>query len=109
MYIEIDRAAEPVGVYLREPEDFQAFKVVVRHAEPGFSLAQSLAGLGTATDDGHAFLQIAAVKALAGERAEDPGWIAGFDQMVAYAARSGWLSEDDQAILAHCEIAEAGA
>ncbi len=109
MYIEIDQAVEAVGPVLREVDDFTAFKVVIRHPAPEFSLAHALTGLGTVTDDGHAYLEIGAVRALAGERADDAAWTAGFAAMVAYAARSGWLSDDGQAIRAHCEMPATGA
>jgi hypothetical protein len=109
MYIEIDQSADSPMLALREPDDFTAFKILIRQSASRLPLAEALGGLGTASDDGHALVQVAAVKQLAGARAGDSEWTAGFDQMVAYAARSGWMSDDGRAIRAHCETEAADA
>jgi hypothetical protein len=88
---------------VREPDVFTAFTVLICQSASGLPVAQALGGLGTVSDDGHALVQVAAVKKLAGARAGDSEWTAGFDQMVACAARSGWTSDDGQAIRGHCE------
>ena len=89
---------------LREADDFKAFKVVVRPGAAELPLDRALAGVGSAASDGDAFLQIDAVKALAGDRARDPAWMAAFEDMLAYAVRAGWVSDDGQAIRAHFEV-----
>jgi hypothetical protein len=107
MYIVVD--LERAGVVeLREQDDFRGFKVVVEGAGRGDgALAQSLEPHGWMDTDGHAFLRVEAVKALAGARARDPAWIEQFDAMVEFAGRHGWLDDRGEAIRAHCERAGA--
>lgn len=84
MYIEIDLSTVPPTIVLREPDDFQAFKVLVREADDTFVAPDAL-------------------RALAGDRAEDPAWAAQLEGMLGYAASKGWLRESDGAIQAHVE------
>lgn len=85
MYIEVDLSTVPPTTSLREPDDFRSFKVVVR---------------GTAGD---AFVPVDALRALAGDRAEDPAWAAQLADMLGYAASQGWIRETDGAVQAHVE------
>jgi hypothetical protein len=83
MWIEIDLATVPPGVALRDPDDLQSLKVVVRGAE-------------------HAYVSADTLRALAGERAADPDWAQQFTAMVDYATSKGWVG-DDGALRAHVE------
>jgi hypothetical protein len=47
-------------------------------------------------------VDVTAIKALAGERATHPGWLASLDGMLEYAGAHGWL-DDAGAIRAHVE------
>ena len=66
-------------------------------------LADALAGVGYVGSSGDAFLDIAALLALAGKTADAPGWRAEFDAMVEYARSKGWVDAPGRALQAHCE------
>lgn len=85
MYIEVDVSTVPPTTRLRDADDFRGFEVVVRGV------------------DGDAFVPPAALRALAGDRAEDPAWTAQLADMLGYAASKGWIRESDGAIQAHVE------
>jgi hypothetical protein len=74
MFIEIDLASVPVGMALREPDDFKDFRVVITASE-------------------HAYVGVGAIRELAGSRGADPEWESGFQQMVQYARSKGWMRE----------------
>ena len=96
MVIRIDRA----GVRLLDPDDFGQFKVTALDRSV---VATGVPAFGRAGDDeDHVFVEPDALRALAGARASDPVWAASFEQMVAFAATHGWISEDG-AIRAHLE------
>jgi hypothetical protein len=101
MYVETDLTAAAV---LREPDDFRSLKVVVN--APGDDrgrLADALASVGRLDGEGNAFLEIEALKRLAGDRAADAEWLGSFDAMVGYARGKGWVDADGAALQAHCE------
>ena len=87
MYIEIDLTTVPPGVTLRDADDFKGFKVVAGRPE-------------------HAFVDPAALRSLAGEKAEDPAWREQLEGMLAYASSKGWVREDG-AVRAHVEWPDA--
>jgi hypothetical protein len=99
VYVLVDLTGAGASVALREPEAFDAFKVVVDG--DGARLAEALSGVGRLAPSGEALLKIDAVAGLAGARAADPRWRAGFDAMLAYAQRRGWI--EDGSIRAHVE------
>lgn len=82
MYIRISLDSVPPAVELMEPDDFKAFKVVVESPE-------------------HAYVPVATLRALAGER--DAEWEAGLERMVAFAARHEWVNPDGE-VRAHIEL-----
>jgi hypothetical protein len=103
MMIDVDLHAGPATVRLVEPDDFGAFMIFVR--SPGMDrerLEPAVARLGHMTADGHVVVDVTAIKALAGERATQPGWLASLDGMLEYAGAHGWL-DDTGAIRAHVE------
>lgn len=75
MFIDVDLTVVPPAVALRESDDFKMFKLVVRDAD-------------------HVWVDIDQIKALAGERGEDPEWLKGLDGMIAYAGQNDYI--DDQ-------------
>jgi hypothetical protein len=81
MRIDVDLATVPPTLRLADPDDFDAFSVSVAPAE-------------------HAFVDPAVVIGLAGDRGGQIPWRQQFEQMRAYAERSGWV-DDDGAIRAH--------
>ena len=90
--------------HLGGADDFTAFAVVVP-AKDDLPLAPEAvpSELGRATADGtHVFVWRDTVRTLAGPAADSPQWQSGFDAMLAYADRSGWLTPDGRGIRAHC-------
>ncbi|MEB8340213.1 flavin reductase family protein [Streptomyces endophyticus] len=68
----------------------------------GLAQALALTGLGKVGADGHAYLEVEALRQLSGEHAADPEWQAGFDAMIGYARAGGWLAAGPS-LRAHCE------
>ncbi|HEY6759140.1 MAG TPA: hypothetical protein VI318_06600 [Baekduia sp.] len=101
MYLDVDLSSHPAAIALREPDDFKAFKVV-RRGEG--DLAAALGAVGRVGDEDHVFLLPDAVRALAGARGGDAGWLEGFAAMLDYAGQHGWVA-DDGAVRAHVERA----
>ena len=92
------------SVALVESRDFGGFHVAV--AGGGVDderLGAVLSSYGRLDGD-HAWIDVDAVDALAGEAADDD-WRAGFDGMVAYARDKGFLDDSGTAIRAHLEPA----
>jgi hypothetical protein len=107
MYVETDLSRHPAALALLEPDDFKSLKVVVHApASRQDDLAQALAPVGAVDAEGNALLAIDALKRLAGDRADDPQWLAGFDAMVRYARTRGWVDAGGTALQAHCEFDE---
>lgn len=86
-------------VRLDEPNDFKGFKVVVRGDD-----ASAIDTVGRLEDADTAWIQIEAVRKLAGEAA-DQTWEDGYDAMLAYAREKGWLHDARREIQAHVERA----
>jgi hypothetical protein len=85
------------GLSLVEPDDFKGFKLraagsEMRPAIPGVSFV----------DDGNVLIGIDTVRVLPGAPAT-PEWRAGFQSMIDYAARKGWIDEATNSIRAHVE------
>jgi hypothetical protein len=82
MYIEINLSVAPPVTTLREPNDFNSFKITVRKAD-------------------HAQVTVESLEQLAGDRADDPEWRRGFEKMLEYARVRGWVH--DGVVRAHIE------
>jgi hypothetical protein len=103
MLIDLSLYPTPSPAVLRDVKNFRTFKVVARG--PQERLPRALEGLGRFDRSGDVFVDIAAVKALAGELARDPQWLSSFEAMVEYARAQGWVDESGTALRAHCERA----
>jgi hypothetical protein len=103
MYLQVAVDDRSSSVVLRDVDNFRALKVLV--SSDGGDLGAALAGIGRVGESGDAFLEIAGLRRLAGERAHDPEWVAGFEAMVEYARSEGWVDEQGAALQAHCERA----
>jgi hypothetical protein len=109
MDIVADLNATPPSASLADPDDLGSFKVLARGREGDTAgLAEALQGVATLAEDGHAFVGVDAVRRLAGARARDPEWNAGFDKMLAYAGSKGWMNDAGTAIQAHVDWEPAG-
>jgi hypothetical protein len=86
---------------LIDPADFKSFKVVVRGAHDPEAAERALAPVAEWLGDDHVAVSVDAVRALAGDRADDPEWEHGYAAMLAYADSKGWMV--GEAIKAHVE------
>ena len=102
MYLEVFLGSAGSTASLQDVGDLRSLKVVV-HPGDGGTLDAALDGIGRLAETGDAFLEVAALKRLAGAAAQDPKWLAEFDAMVSYAASRGWVDDEGQALQAHCE------
>jgi hypothetical protein len=106
MRIEVDLAETPPIVALLDAEDTRSFSVLARGArtaDPSL-LREPLSRVGRLDggDHTHAYIEVAALAALAGARAQDPQWLEAFEEMVRYASGHGWV-DDAGALRAHVE------
>jgi hypothetical protein len=103
MVIDIDLRVAPVTVRLVEPDDFEVFKILARAQEiDRVRLQPAVERFGRMTAQGHVFVDLAAVKALAGQRGTEPRWLESLDAMRSYAGARGWV-DDEGAVRAHVE------
>jgi len=98
MYVEVVDGTSRV----REGENLTALSVRV---DDRSTLDAALGSLGTVDGD-HVWLDIAALRAgaeasLPADAVED--WAAGFDGMIGYATKSGWVNDDGTKVRAHVE------
>jgi hypothetical protein len=100
MDIVVAVSREP-AVTLQDAADFAGFRVVAPHADAAAARAAlERAGITWLAED-HVAVPEGVVRTLAGDRAGEPGWEAGFAAMLAYAASKGWVS--GAGIRAHVE------
>jgi hypothetical protein len=103
MVIDVDLRSAPAAVRLVEPDDFRAFKILARGpASGGEPLDAAVGGFGRVSGDGHVFVDVEALRALAGEHGRDRGWLASLDAMLAYARARGW-TDDNGALRGHVQ------
>jgi hypothetical protein len=96
---------ENCGVNLAQAADFRNFAPRLPSARSlaEVTLDASLFPTGSVEDEAHVWLDVAALKALG------PGgaaWGAGFDAMIAYAARHGWTRHEASEVRVHVTRAE---
>jgi hypothetical protein len=87
---------------LVEPDDFKAFDILAPGEPDAERLAAATAGIGRADGADHVYVDVVALRALAGSRAQDDEWCRGLDAMLEYARSKGWLDESG-AVRAHVE------
>ncbi|MFZ0387391.1 MAG: hypothetical protein WAL22_17145 [Solirubrobacteraceae bacterium] len=103
MIIAVDMSQRPGSVALLAPDDFGGFHVEVPGAAVDTELAGVVSTFGRLTDDGtHVFVEVGAIRDLAGDRADDVRWQASFDGMLAYADAHGWRDADGR-VRAHVQ------
>jgi len=96
------RVARDLSVRLEAAEDLKRFKLVVEGDTAGETLQRALGEAGR-LDGEHVWVSPAWLRRASG-RATDADWLRGFDAMVAFAAKQGWVDEAG-AIRAHIERA----
>jgi hypothetical protein len=103
--VEIDLRDGRAATRLLEPDVFTAFKVVLRN--DGSAPVDRLAAAGVARFEEHAWVEIDALRRLAGAAAT-PAWEESLQGMLAYARSKGWVDDDLAAVRAHVERAADG-
>jgi len=98
MFVEVQGGTSRV----REGENLRALSVRV---DDRATLEAALGSLGSVDGD-HVWLDLAALRE--GAEASLPadaveGWAAGFDGMIGYATKSGWVSDDGTKVRAHID------
>jgi hypothetical protein len=106
MEVMLNLGVDPAELRLVDADVFDALKVTVTGGDASSAgLASGLAPIGALDPSGeNAFLEVEALAGLAGARAEDPEWRAGFDLMVSFAAEHGWVDAEGR-VQAHVERA----
>ena len=99
MFIEIDLDEEASRARLSEVDDFKAFAVVAHGPRERFARAAESIGR---VEEGHVFVDVDALRELAGDRAQDADWLAGLNQMLEYAEAKGWTDAEGR-VRAHVE------
>jgi hypothetical protein len=98
MYVEVLGGNSRV----REGENLKALSVRV---DDRATLPAALGALG-AVDGDHVWLDIAQLRAAAEAGLPSDaleGWSAGFEGMIGYATKSGWVSDDGTRVRAHID------
>ena len=90
MRIVVDRTPGEPRIRLEAAGEFGSLHIESAEPEHGIS-AGDLASLGRPSGE-HVFVDPNTIRALAGTQAADDSWSAGFDAMIEYAERRGWLS-----------------
>lgn len=94
MFIEIDSTARYIEPRLRDADNFQSLKVVLKTEKTKCtSLPDAALRLGTWVDNTHLYINTEGLLALAGDYAEDQVWRSQFDTMISRAIESGWTDE----------------
>jgi hypothetical protein len=100
MDVRIDPTGTPA---LDGADDFTSLRLI--GTRPSSAAARSTlgaSGIELTDDDGHGYIEPAAIARLAGAAADGPGWQEGFQRMVDYAVGKGW-SDDAGRLRAHAE------
>lgn len=100
MYVKIHSAGE---ASVQDVENLRELAVRAHGVDvEGISAALQACGLGAVVGD-HAWLNVERLRRSG--PTEVPRWSEGFDGMISYAAKQGWLSKDATRVRAHLEDA----
>jgi hypothetical protein len=91
-----------------EPSDFKRFHVETAGNLPASALNAALAGLGHA-ESGIVLIDANALKRRLIGMLSSSDWHEQYDRMLAFAQKSGWISEDGASIKAHIVVSSDGA
>ena len=90
-------------ISLVEPDDCHRFHVAIRDlSEQAVQQVLEDEEVGQLSDPDTAWIKISAIRKLAQGRVQ-PDWPERFSDMLQYAERKGWLSEDKESVSGHCE------
>ena len=101
MYLEID--VDSGDVALADPDNFKQFHIAARGDGTDGTIARVLGADGRlCAEPNHVMVSIELVRRLA-EPQVDAGWAEGFDKMLGFAAKMGWIDESGNFVKAHTE------
>jgi hypothetical protein len=87
------------GTRVLEPDDFKSLHLQTDGSEQA---AAAIARLGRLVDPDHVFVPAQTLVTLAAPASAAPAWRTGFDAMIAYADKHGWV-DDEGAVRMHIE------
>ncbi|BAH51418.1 hypothetical protein [Rhodococcus opacus] len=91
MRIVVDNVPGEPQIRLEDAGEFGSLHIET--ADPWHVVSpEHLSALGRPSGAYQVFVDPDTIRALAGERASDESWSAGFEAMIDYADRRGWLS-----------------
>ena len=97
MFIHVSR---DYAVALEEPQEFKRFNLAVDAPQSDRAqLVEALTGVASLSEDGHAWVSEAWLRA----RDPAPQWQEGLTAMIVVAKKYGWVDEAAKAIRAHIE------
>ncbi|MDV7087380.1 hypothetical protein [Rhodococcus opacus] len=91
MRIVVHRNPGEPQIRLEDAGEFGSLHIEPADPEHGIP-ADQLSFLGRPSGAHQVFVDPEMIRALAGEQASDESWSAGFEAMIGYADRRGWLS-----------------
>ena len=101
MYVRVDLASGVVE--LAEPENFKQFHVAASRPGPDEEIADVLGDGGRRCDDpSHVYVAIDLVRRLAAAQVA-ADWDSGFDKMLGFAQKMGWIDPSGSFIKAHID------
>jgi hypothetical protein len=88
-----------VQLVLRDEYNFRALKVQIRTPLAAHEITSAFGALGLVDGD-HVWLSIGGLRAMG---PNEQAWHESYDAMIAFATRSGWVSENTSRVRAHIE------
>lgn len=106
MYLLVTAPGEKPTISLVEPDDCHRFHVAIQDlSERAAQQILEDEEVGHLSDSSTAWIKISVIRKLAQGRVQ-PDWPQRFSDMLQYAERKGWLSEDGESVSGHCEWIE---
>ncbi len=105
MYVTVDVGTGAIG--LAEPGNFKQFHIVPRGSGRDDDVADALGDDGKrAATPNHVFVSVDLIRRLA-QPAAHADWESGFEKMLGFAQKMGWIDDTGSFIQAHIESQEA--
>ncbi|HXV92554.1 MAG TPA: hypothetical protein VD813_04585 [Pseudonocardia sp.] len=94
---------EAEGAVVLDADDCGRLHLETALAGDGLRAALRATGSGEPVDDATVLLDLSVLRARARLAATAPDWPQRWEQMVEYARRKGWLSDDGRSVQVHVE------
>lgn len=105
MYVLVDTAINPPTIALCEQENFGELSVRVAGGADLDDLGRALVGHGRLDGESHVYLDVDALRTMAGATALQEVWQTSLEKMVSFARSKGWVDRHG-AVRAHIEYRE---